>query len=634
MLDPLIPSVASTLAQTVRAASHRALAARERLVREYPEWEAWRRRVRAVKTQAIARLDQLIGQLKENVEAWGGAVLFAEDAPAAQRLILDIARRHGVEKVVKSKSMTTEEIRLNPCLVEAGLDVVETDLGEFIIQLAGHPSAHLTAPALHLNRSQIADIFEASLGLVCPPEPGALCRAASGHLQDRFGAAQMGVTGVNFAAAAQGCLVFLENESNLRQSLAMPGVHVALMGLEKVIPGLNDLEPFLRLLPASATGQRLTALVHFLTGLKPRSDGGSQSFYLIVLDNGRRSLAAEPELREALHCLRCGACLNICPVFQAGGAHLYGRVYPGAIGILLARHLAPWGDIADLCTQCGACRELCPAAIDLPEKILAVRRHSRKFRTLRYLSRSAGFVLARPSLYRGLENLVRRAGLKFSQAQALRLFGASLAPDSFYHCQARGQGAAPPATFEPRSAAPGGEPPSLAADQPPATSGNRFEEAGVRLASLRGPQALARFLAQHCQGEVWLEDDPLMEPIHQALTGLGISASLVQDSWPGDGDTAVTVGLGAVPELGSVLLGPKPWPAAWLPFRVRRQVVLLPAERASLTFAEAVQFTAAQPPGLVSWLTGPTRTTDIEKVLVLGAQGPAALDAVIYAPEG
>jgi L-lactate dehydrogenase complex protein LldF len=623
-----------TLAQTVRAATHRALAVRERLVREYPQWEAWRRQVRNVKAQAIARLDGLIAQLKENIEAWGGTVLFAEDAAAARKLILDIARRHGVEKVVKSKSMTTEEIRLNPHLIEAGLEVVETDLGEFIIQLAGHPPAHLTAPALHLNRRQIADIFAEHLHLTCPPDPLALCQAASGHLKACFGEAQMGVTGVNFAAAAEGALVFLENESNLRQSLAMPKVHVALMGLEKVIPGLNDLEPFLRLLPASATGQRLTALVHFLNGLKPRPDGGSQNFYLLILDNGRRRLAAQPELREALYCLRCGACLNICPVFQAGGAHLYGRVYPGAIGILLARYLAPLGDIADLCTQCGACGDICPAAIELPEKILTVRQESPKFRKMHYLSRSAGVVLAHPRLYRGLEILLRRATAQFSQAPAKKLFDADLSPTSFHRRQAKSHVAKKPAPPGPLPPVPFVEPPPPAADQTPATPGDRFQEAGATLASLKGPQALARFLADHCQGEVWLEDHHLTEPIRQELANLGVNAPPARDGWPGEVDTAVTVGLGAIPELGSALMGPKPWPAAWLPFRARRQVVLIPPERAALTFAEALKFTSEQPPGLVTWLTGPTRTTDIEKVLVLGAQGPVALDVIIYSPEG
>jgi L-lactate dehydrogenase complex protein LldF len=622
-----------TLPQIVRAATHRALAARERVVQEYPNWEAWRRQARASKALAIEHLDELIAQLQKKVEGWGGTVLFARDAAEARELILQIARRHSVERVVKSKSMTTEEISLNPHLVEAGLEVAETDLGEFIIQLAGHPPAHLTAPALHLNRRQIAHIFAEHLGLDCPADPLALCQAARQHLKTRFAEAQMGITGVNFAAVAEGTLVFLENESNLRQTLAMPAVHVAVMGLEKVIPTLSDLEFFLRLLPASATGQRLTALVHFLNGQKLRPDGGQQSFYLLILDNGRRRLAAQAELKEALHCLRCGACLNICPIFQAGGAHLYGRVYPGAIGILLARYLAPLGDISDLCTQCGACKEICPAAIDLPEKILAVRQSGSRFRRMHLLSRGAGLIMTHPFLYRGLESGLRLAADKMPGSSAKNLIGASVAAESFHQRQAKkpddGERLPVRPSPPPRSS---GEPPPPAADQL-SPVGNRFHEAGATLTSLRGPKALACFLAERCQGSVWLEDHELIRPLERELAEQGVKAHLAQASWGPEADTVVTGGLGALPELGTVLMGPKDWPAAWLPFRARRQVVLIPPEQAALTFAEALELTAAQKPGLTTWLTGPTRTTDIEKVLVLGAQGPAELDVVVYNPE-
>jgi L-lactate dehydrogenase complex protein LldF len=622
-------SAPQTLPQTVRAAAHRALAAREELVRECPEWETWRQQARQSKAVAIDRLDGLIARLQANISGWGGTVLFARDAEEARRLILQIARRHGVRRVVKSKSMTTEEIGLNPYLLEAGLEVAETDLGEFIIQLAGHPPAHLTAPALHLNRRQIAGLFSEHLGLDCPPDPLALCQAASRHLRELFGAAHMGITGVNFAAAAEGTLVFLENESNLRQAMAMPPVHVALMGLEKVIPGLSDLEACLRLLPASATGQRLTALVHFLSGLKPRPDGGRQSFYLIILDNGRRRLAARAELREALYCLRCGACLNICPVFQAGGAHLYGRVYPGAVGILLARDLAPAGDIADFCTQCGACGDVCPSAIDLPEKILAVRQHSPRFRKMQTFSRWAGLILARPRLYRGLEAALRLAARTF-RGSAVRVLGTEAAPASFYRGQAKDRkkmGQTRPG-FIPLRQSPHEQPRHPA--QPAPTPPNRFPEAGAGLQDIRGSQALARFLADLGGDSLWLEDHALLRPVVQALAQQGVSAHLARDAWPPEAEVAVTVGLGAIPELGTVLLEPKPWPAAWLPFRAGRQVVLVPPARAALTFAAAVQLTLEQGPGLATWLTGPTRTTDIEKVLVLGAQGPEILDVVIY----
>ncbi len=626
-------SPAPTLAQTVRAAAHRALAARERVVQEYPGWEAWRRQARASKAQAIDHLDELIAEVKGKIEEWGGTVLFAQDAAAARELILNIARRHGVQKVVKSKSMTTEEIGLNPYLVEAGLEVAETDLGEFIIQLAGHPPAHLTAPALHLNRRQIADLFAEHLGVACAPDPLVLCQAASRYLKARFGEAQMGITGVNFAAASEGTLVFLENESNLRQSLAMPSVHVAVMGLEKVIPALSDLDVFLRLLPASATGQRLTALVHFLNGLKPRPDGSRQSFYLLILDNGRRRLAAQAELKEALYCLRCGACLNICPVFQAGGAHLYGRVYPGAVGILLARYLAPVGDISDLCTQCGACGEICPVAIELPEKILAVRQRSSHFRKMQMLSLGAGLILTRPHLYRGLESGLRLAARTFPQLSAEKILGAPISPASFYQRQGKRQKSLTELPTWPSSPREHHreQPPSPAMPVQPAPE-NRFQEAGATLQHIRGPEALARFLEERGQGPVWLEDHATIRPL-QELTKQGFEAHLAHDSWPPEADTVVTVGLGAIPESGTVLMGPKGWPAAWLSFRARRQVVLIPPEQAELTFAAALEFTYAQRPGLVTWLTGPTRTTDIEKVLVLGAQGPAELDVVIYSPE-
>ncbi|MBW1991966.1 MAG: LUD domain-containing protein [Deltaproteobacteria bacterium] len=625
---------ASVLAPRVRAATHRALAARERLVQQYPAWEVWRRQARASKAAALTRLDESIASLKDKVENWGGTVLFARDAAEARELILQVARHHGVRQVVKAKSMTTQEIALTPHLSQAGVEVAETDLGEFIIQLAGHPPAHLTAPALHLDRHQIARLFQDHLGLYCPPEPLALCRAARDSLQERFAAAQMGITGVNFAAVQEGTLVCLENEGNLWQTMARPPVHLAVMGLEKVIPALADLEFFLRLLPASATGQRQTALVHFLNGLKPRLDGGRQSFYLVILDNGRRQMAAHPDLQETLYCLRCGACLNICPVFQAGGAYLYGRIYPGAIGILLARHLRPRGDLSDLCTQCGACGDICPVALELPEKILLVRQTAPRFRRLRLLSRGAGLIMAHPLVYRGLEPGLRAAA-KVPLLRAVKFWSAPLAAESFYRQQAYmkrerdkaspGRSWSPPENPEVPSS------PGCREYQLP-DEGDHFQEAGASLTTLQGPQALARFLAERCSGPVLLEAHELTEPLVPMLAQHGLEARLAR-SWGEEADTAVTVGLGAVPESGTVLLGPKEGPGAWLPFQARRQVVLIPPGTAALEFAEALKLTAAQAPGLTTWLTGPTRTTDIEKILVLGAQGPVELNVVVYNPE-
>lgn len=420
----------------IRQASQRALAARASLLANYPQWESWRQQAHAIKSRVITHLDDYLDQLQTQVEGWGGQVWRAADGPAAVALIRDLARRHQVKTLVKSKSMTTEEIGLNAGLEADGFHVTETDLGEFIVQLAGDAPAHITAPAMHLNRDDIGDLFCHRLHLPRQSDPVMLSRQGAGFLQPRFWDAQMGITGVNFAAAATGHLVMLENEGNLRLSAWAPPVHVALMGLEKIIPSLADLEVFLRLLPASATGQRLTAYVNFIGALKPQPRG-PQAFYLILLDNGRRQLAADPVFQEALFCLRCGACLNICPIFQVGGGHLYDRVYPGAIGIVLAPYLGSPADLTDLCTQCGACSQICPAGIQLSTNISRQRTHSRLHPWLRAGTKASGLVLAHPRLYRFLALIWRSLGPYVPPKLTSRWWGEhrtlpSPAPESFY----------------------------------------------------------------------------------------------------------------------------------------------------------------------------------------------------------
>lgn len=615
----------------VRIACHRALAARDRRLEEYPHWEAWRRQAREIKAAAIANLDELLRRLVREVEAWGGRVLRARDAAEARELIVGLARKHRVTTVTKSKSMTTEEIGLNPALTAAGLRPWETDLGEFIVQLAGQPPAHLTAPALHLDRRQIAAIFQEHLGGACPAEPVALTRRATEYLQPRFWQAGMGITGVNFASP-DGTLVCLENESNLRLTATLPRVQVAVMGLEKMIPALEDVEVFLRLLPASATGQRLTALVHFLRGRKLQPDG-PQAFYLVLLDNGRRRLARNQEFQEALYCLRCGACLNVCPVFQLRAAHLYRRVYPGAIGILLAPHLNPLGEVSDLCTQCGACQEICPVRINLADKILRVRARSPRFRRFRALSGAAGRVLARPRLYRSLE-----PGLRLFQALRpgleRRLLGLTLSPASFHKARpARLPAAAPVFPSQANQFSPT-EVPKTAGSPPetrPSLAG-RLAEAGAVCHQVRGAAALARVLAP--LGEpMWLQDHPWLRAAAVELKKSGLAPRLVETDWGPLGETAVIMGLGAIPQTGSVLIESGSGPAAALGFRVRRLVVIVSEATAALSLAQALERTARENRGMISWLTGPSRTADIEKVLVLGAHGPQELHVVIYREE-
>jgi L-lactate dehydrogenase complex protein LldF len=622
----------------IRAASHRALAARNLIRAGSPHWEPWRWQARAIKLEAINRLDDLLRDLERSVTAWGGQVLWARDAAQARELILAVAREHEVATVVKSKSMTTEEIGLNPALSAAGLQVLETDLGEFIIQLAGHPPAHLTAPALHLDRHQIAEIFATHLGFEVAPEPQALTRRATAYIAPHFFEAHMGITGVNFAAP-DGTLVLLENESNLRFTATLPKVHLAVMGLEKMIPRLKDVEVMLRLLPASATGQRLTALVHFIRGLKPRHQG-SQAFYLVILDNGRRRLAREPAMAEALGCVRCGACLNVCPIFQVGAAHLYGRVYPGAIGILLAPYLAPAGDIADLCAQCGACQEICPVGIRLTELIHGLRQRSKNYRLLQGATKTAGAVLSQPRWYRGLEPAWR----KLANLATRRSWGRGIpefAPQSFHH-QEQGrrvglaaevidQARAMPAVATPF---PGIKRVQELHEAPESGAANgllaqRLTEAAATLLRVEGPAALARHLAA-AAAPLWLADHPWLRQAAAELDRLGIEYHLAIDAWAPEAGTAVTVGLGAIPETGSVLVDSGAGPAAVLAFRARQHIILVPRERSNLSLAQALEYVKARGAGMISWLTGPSRTADIEKVLVLGAQGPEQLEVILY----
>lgn len=625
----------------VRAATHRALAARERLLQDYPRWEEWRAQARAVKAAAMARLETHLDRLQRAVTAWGGRVLRARDAAQARELILQVARKHRITTVVKSKSMTTQEISLNPALAAAGIQTWETDLGEFIVQLAGHPPAHLTAPALHLNRHQIAQLFREHLGLETSEEPEDLTRQAAAYLKPRYREARMGITGVNFATV-DGTLVLLENESNLRLTATLPPVHLAVMGLEKIIPTMAELEVFLRLLPASATGQRLTALVHFIQGLKPQPRG-NQAFYLVLLDNGRRRLAAEPQLAEALYCLRCGACLNVCPIFQVGGAHLYGRIYPGAIGILLAPYLAPVGEISDLCAQCGACQEICPVQLPLAEMILLLRRGSPRFRWLRAVSGAAGPLFAHPRVYRTLEPGSRR--LAAWLPEGAHFLPGALAPESFHRQWARRGPGLPgshprPPVSAPGGARPGGSvPPAPPQDQTPAPPGPshpelqlaaRLSEAGSSLQRARGPAALARLLAS--RGILWLEDHPCLREAAVALKGLGAEVGFLEGTRAPETGTAVLVALAAVGETASLLVKSGA-PAIAAGLQCPRLMLVVPQNRAHFTLAQALELTQRQRPEMISWLTGPSRTADIEKVLVMGAQGPKEVEMVLYEAE-
>ena len=343
---------------------------------DFPPFDQERDTARRIKEDAIGRLDELLIELKDRLETNGCKVFVATDATEARDYILDVARRVGAKRVVKGKSMTTEEIALNPAFTDAGIEPVETDLGEYIVQLRKETPSHIITPAIHLSREDIGKLFAEKLSIPYTPEPEKLTAAARERLRSMFLSAEMGVTGVNFAIAETGTLVLVENEGNGRFSSTLPDTLVTLMGIEKVIPKLADLSHFLEILARTATGQKLTCYTNFING--PRGDGdldGPREVHVVMLDNGRSAMLADPVLREALYCLRCGACLNVCPVYRRIGGHAYGFPYSGPIGSIVSPNLfgSAAAQLPFASTLCGACRDICPVKIDIPRILLHMR---------------------------------------------------------------------------------------------------------------------------------------------------------------------------------------------------------------------------------------------------------------------
>jgi L-lactate dehydrogenase complex protein LldF len=383
---------------------------------DFPEGEALRDRAREIKEATLQELDRHLARLVDAVERRGGHVHYASDDAEARQIVLDIARRAGARTAVKSKSMATEEIHLNDALEAAGVTPIETDLGEYIIQLAHERPSHIIAPAIHKTRGQVAELFSKALGRPgLSDDPEALTRVAREELREKFLRADIGITGANFAVAETGTIVLVTNEGNGRMATSLPRVHVAVMGVEKVVPSMSDLVVFLALLARSATGQRLSVYTTLVQGpRRPGEADGPDDLHLVLLDNGRIRQVAGP-LREALHCLRCGACLNVCPVYRQIGGHAYGYTYPGPIGILLTAMLNGTGAVKDLAhasSLCGACAEVCPVRIDIPRMLVELRREvdERRIapRTERMAFRLLARVIERPALYRAAARLARR----------------------------------------------------------------------------------------------------------------------------------------------------------------------------------------------------------------------------------
>ena len=351
--------------------------ARQSAAAATPDWEGMRERGRVIKAHTINNLDHYLEMLEANVVKAGGKIYFAKDADAANRYVLDLASERDVQMAIKGKSMVSEEMGLNDRLAEAGVEAVETDLGEYIIQLAEQTPFHIIAPAVHMSKEDVSDLFQRKLGTPKYEKISDLTSEARSRLRDKFIRADMGITGGNFLVAETGTLVLVTNEGNGRMCTSMPRIHVAIVGMEKIVPTMDDLGLLLRLLIRSATGQRLSTYVTTVTG--PRADDetdGPDEFHLVIVDNGRSRLLADTELRESLSCLRCGACLNVCPVYRKVGGHSYGWVYPGPIGAVVSPILTNLSEAKDLpyaSSLCGSCRDVCPVKINIPRMLLHLR---------------------------------------------------------------------------------------------------------------------------------------------------------------------------------------------------------------------------------------------------------------------
>ncbi len=376
----------------IARATKTSLVKRAAVVEDYSDWESMRDAAHDIRRHVMDHAAAYLAQFEERATAAGARLHFAADGEEAARLICDIASRHGRRVAVKSKSMTGEEIDLTHALERAGLETIETDLGEYIIQLAGEPPSHITAPALHKSRGEIGRLFADKLGIEYSDDPGHLTKVARRILREDFLRADVGVSGVNFAVAESGSLCIVENEGNARLSTSLPRVHIAVMGFEKLLPDFESLSLFLSMLARSATGQRITCYTSLLTG--PRREGehdGPDELHIVVLDNGRTRMLADPRLREALLCIRCGACMNVCPVYQKIGGHGYGSIYPGPIGSVLTPVFSGEDRAAAMpfaSSLCGACAEICPVRIDLHHLLLHWRERISEKRSGKYSERA------------------------------------------------------------------------------------------------------------------------------------------------------------------------------------------------------------------------------------------------------
>ncbi|MFD3873711.1 LutB/LldF family L-lactate oxidation iron-sulfur protein [Streptomyces sp. NPDC058623] len=412
-----------TLRANLRRATHTIRDKRAKAVSELADWAELREAGKQIKDLTLSRLDHYLLQLEEAVTAAGGTVHWASDAAEANRIVADLVKATGEREVVKVKSMATQEIGLNEALEAEGIRAYETDLPELIVQLGNDQPSHILVPAIHRNRGEIRDIFRTEMGKwgrEAPADltdsPAELAEAARLHLREKFLRAKVGISGANFMVAETGTLVVVESEGNGRMCLTLPETVISVVGIEKVIPTWRDLEVFLQTLPRSSTAERMNPYTSMWSGTTDAD--GPKTFHLVLLDNGRTDALADEVGRQALRCIRCSACLNVCPVYERAGGHAYGSVYPGPIGAILASQLRGMQSEIDASlpyasSLCGACYDVCPVAIDIPEVLVhlrekVTRQDGQGHRLEKAAMKVTGWVLNRPSVLTAVERIASR----------------------------------------------------------------------------------------------------------------------------------------------------------------------------------------------------------------------------------
>ena len=379
---------------------------RDRNKAAFQNWEAAREAAAETKWQAINHLDAYLGEFVRNLEARGTKVHWASTGEQARDIILGIVREKKARSIIKSKAMTSEEIHLNEALEHAGFNVVESDLGEFIVQLRKEAPYHIIFPAMHLTRGEISELFHRELASAPTDNPEDLTMIARRVLRQKYITADVGLTGANFAIAETGMISITENEGNARLTAALPKTMIALLGIEKVLPRLEDLALFLPMLATIGTGQAMTCYNSMYGGPRqPGESDGPEEFHVVLLDNRRTELLADAEQRDALHCIRCGGCLNVCPIFRNVGGHSYGTTYSGPIGSVITPHLRglqDWKHLSYASSLCGACTEICPVKINLHHHLLHNRRNAARQKPSageRFAFKTFAFIINRPKLY-------------------------------------------------------------------------------------------------------------------------------------------------------------------------------------------------------------------------------------------